>query len=189
MANLIITPSSSSLMIILGYTALLLLSRASMGIRAESEDKQLKPFKRSKLEYYVQAHVGPGSAASSDRFLPALNATATAKFGGGNLFAFNITKGADPASAQLGFVRGYTVETSYLASRSSAVETATIEYEDAKYKGTFTVVGILGAAGPNELAIVGGTESFRGAQGWLTINLANTTGFSLFTFHHEAHFL
>ena len=164
-------------------SALVVLTLSIISSRADAS----KPFV---LKYFVHIETN-GDPAATDAFLPPLNSSFSADFGSGSLFALNATEGISPTSKQLGYSRGYAIETSYLANVSRGVETVVLEYADGdKHNGTFVVVGSVGVSGTNEVAIVGGTGTFRGANGYLLISFANISeSKTLFTFAHEAHFL
>ena len=146
-----------------------------------------KPFV---LKYYVHIEVN-GALGATDKFLPPVNASFSADFGSASLFALNVTEDLSPTSKQLGYSRGYAIETSYLASLSRGVETVVLEYADGgEHNGTFVIAGVVGTSGTNEVAIIGGTGTFRGANGYLLISFAQLlNNATLFTFAHEAHFL
>lgn len=120
-------------------------------------------YEACRLEYYL--HVEVGDAGLNQNFLPALNESYTGSFGHGEIFAFNITKGAEPDSTALGTVRGYTLQSAYRAGESNLIEIEFVVYDDGVYKGTIHIQGQI-LPSPNEVAITGGTGSFRGARGY-----------------------
>ncbi|KAH7331327.1 hypothetical protein KP509_20G027200 [Ceratopteris richardii] len=144
------------------------------------------PFKESHLEYYAQLDVRlPGISTA---FLPPINTTLSANFGAGTLFASNITEGVAATSKLLGSVRGYTVETSYLGSPDSwLLEVAFVEYDDGYYNGTLQLQGLVQQS-LTELAITGGSGSFRGAKGYLVVTLV-VDSLPTRTFRHDLTFL
>ena len=154
--------------------------------QVEAKKSTYKPFV---LNYYV--HIQIGGINANPNFLPALNQSYSANFGAGVLFALNVTEAVSPTSRQLGYSRGYAIETSYLTGVSRGIETVVLEYADGgKHNGTFVITGAVGTSGTNEVAIVGGTGTFRGANGYTLISFAAMLkNGTLFTFAHEAHFL
>ena len=165
--------------------ALLLCAPAWGGVEARQS-----PYKPFVLKYFVHIEVN-GALGATDAFLPALNSSFSADFGSGSLFALNVTEAVSPTSRQLGYSRGYAIETSYLTGVSRGIETVVLEYADGgKHNGTFVITGAVGTSGTNEVAIVGGTGTFRGANGYTLISFAAMLkNGTLFTFAHEAHFL
>ncbi|MCO5571411.1 hypothetical protein L7F22_025151 [Adiantum nelumboides] len=135
------------------------------------------------LEYYVQVGLG---LPDLQELIPAINTTYSNNFGSTQLFAFNVTEGADPSSTQLGFVRGYTVESSYTTA-GVGVEVEILSYNDGTLNGTVSIQALI-SNGPNEIAIVGGTGDFRGVRGYGLVNFVNMTD-NIVLFHHELHFL
>mgnify|MGYP000320673129 CR=1 FL=1 len=146
-----------------------------------------KPFV---LNYYVHIEVN-GALGPTDKFLPPLNSSFSTNFGSGSLFVLNVIEGLSPTSKQLGYSRGYAIETSYLVSLSRGVETVMLEYVDGgNHNGTFVITGVMGTSETNEVAIMRGTRTFRGANNYLLISFAQLlNNGTLFTFAHEAHFL
>ncbi|KAH7331429.1 hypothetical protein KP509_20G032600 [Ceratopteris richardii] len=142
-------------------------------------------FKPRNLQYYVQLRVGdPGLSAS---FIPPINTTFSAGFGAGTLFALNITETVSRSSKQLGAVRGYTVQTGYLGFPDSwLLETAMIIYNDGVYNGTIQIQGLVQQQ-LTEVAIVGGSGSFRGARGIVVVTLV-VDQLPLRTFRHDVTF-
>eukprot|EP00250_Pteridium_aquilinum_P015769 c22753_g1_i1 orf=210-755(+) len=169
-------------------SCLLLLLVGILLVVAASSDvsvtKQPRPFKKHNLQYFVQLQVGtPGLAPG---FLPPVNTTFSANFGSGVLFAFNLTTGLSPTSKPLGSVRGYTVETNFVAgSTPLQLEVAVVEYDDGRFAGTIHLQGLVQPAA-TEVAVTGGTGSFRGARGYITVNLVKDSP-SLRTFSHDLH--
>ena len=134
----------------------------------------------SSLEYYVQVVVGSpytGSVAAP------LNINTTYNFGSVEVFDFNITEGASNSSKSLGHVRGFTFQTSYTAT-SHEVEVEVVSYDDgAGVNGTLSLQGLINEF-TNEISIVGGSGSFRGARGYVVISLINPN-----LYHHSLYFL
>ncbi|KAH7331320.1 hypothetical protein KP509_20G026600 [Ceratopteris richardii] len=145
-----------------------------------------RPFKKHHLHYYVQ--LDTRSPGISLKFIPPINTTLSANFGAGTLFALNVTKDVEPTSKRLGTVRGYTVETSYLGFPDSALlEVAMVEYDDGKYSGTLQLQG-LASQQLTELAVQGGSGSFRGLHGYLVVTLV-VDHLPTRTFRHDVTFL
>ncbi|KAH7331325.1 hypothetical protein KP509_20G027000 [Ceratopteris richardii] len=173
----IITPVAMALLM-----AVLLSESATSLVSASNNPR---PFRGHRLQYYVQLDVR--SPGISTRFIPPINTTRSANFGAATLFALNVTKDVEPTSQQLGAVRGYTVETSYLGFPDSALlEVAMVEYDDGVFKGTFQLQG-LAQQQLTELAIKGGSGSFRGAQGYLVVTLV-VDNLPTRTFRHDVTF-
>ena len=132
------------------------------------------------LEYYVQVVVGSpytGSVAAP------LNVNTTYNFGSVEVFDFNITEGASNSSKSLGHVRGFTFQTSYTAT-SHEVEVEVVSYDDgAGVNGTLSFQGLI-IPSTNEISIVGGSGSFRGARGYVVISRINPN-----LYHHSLYFL
>ena len=154
--------------------------------QVEAKKSTYKPFV---LNYYV--HIQIGGINANPNFLPALNQSYSANFGAGVLFALNVTEGINTTSKQLGYSRGYTIETSYLTGVARGLETVVIEYNDGtgKRNGTFVIMGLVGTSGTNEVPIVGGTGTFRGANGYALISFARVAPNNVYSFYHESHFL
>jgi hypothetical protein len=132
------------------------------------------------LEYYVQVVVGQ---PYTGELVAALDSSATYSFGSVEVFDFNITAGESNTSQALGHVRGYTVQASYTAT-SHEVEVEVVSYDDgAGTNGTLSLMGLVNLA-TNEIAIVGGSGSFRGARGYVVISLINPN-----VYHHSLYFL
>ncbi|KAH7427399.1 hypothetical protein KP509_10G042600 [Ceratopteris richardii] len=124
-------------------------------------------FKKNHLKYYVQLESGkPGNARSAEP----INTTFSNNFGQSAIFAFNVTKSKSRTSKVLGFVRGYTVETSYAANTLTLLEVEFLEYDDGHYSGTLQYQGVVTMEG-SQLAIAGGTGSFRGLQGYVEVSV------------------
>ena len=134
----------------------------------------------SSLEYYVQVVVGP---PYTGQLAPPFNANTTYNFGAVQIFNFNITEGASNSSKSLGYVSGYTVGTSYTAT-SHEVEVEVVSYDDgAGVNGTLSFQGLINES-TNEISIVGGSGSFRGARGYVVISMINHN-----LYHHSLYFL
>lgn len=118
--------------------------------------------------------------------IPAINTTTLNNFGLTQVFALNVTVGADPTSTQLGYVRGFTVQASY-TSVASAVEVEIVEYNDGTLNGTVSIQGLV-LNGATEVAVVGGTGDFRGVSGYGIITFVNATD-TMFLFHHALYFV
>ena len=134
----------------------------------------------SSLEYYVQVVVGSpytGSVAAP------LNINTTYNFGSVEVFDFNITEGASNSSKSLGHVRGFTFQTSYTAT-SHEVEVEVVSYDDgAGVNGTLSFQGLLGSS-TDEISIVGGSGSFRGARGYIVTSMISPN-----VYHNTLYFL
>ncbi|KAH7441754.1 hypothetical protein KP509_03G053100 [Ceratopteris richardii] len=145
------------------------------------------PFRECRLQYYVQVVVGDVSL--NQNLLPPLNQSYSGPFGHAELFAFNATEKPEQASTRIGFVRGFTIDSAYKASDIvDLIEVELISYDDGKYKGTIQIQGEIRAISPNEVAIVGGTGSFRGARGFGFIERVLFDG-PYRRFHHDLHFI
>ena len=159
-------------------------------MQVEARKSTYKPFV---LNYYV--HIQIGGINANPNFLPALNQSFSANFGAGILLALNATKGINPTSKQLGYSRGYTIETSYQTGVARGLQTEVLEYNDGtgKHNGTFVIIGLVGqrgaTRGTTELPIVGGTGTFRGANGYALISFVRVAPNNVYTFYHESHFL
>ena len=136
----------------------------------------------SSLEYYVQVVAG---APYTGQLAPPFNSNTTYNFGAVQIFDFNITEeAASNSSKSLGHVSGYTVQTSYTAT-SQELEVEVVSYDDgAGVNGTLSFQGLINPSTVNEIAIVGGSGSFRGARGYVVISKINPT-----VYHHSLHFL
>jgi hypothetical protein len=123
-----------------------------------------------------------------------LNGSRSGAFGEVDVFDLNITDGADASSSRcLGSVRGFTVQTSYDPASGSAssrdVEVELVTYDDGMgLNGTVSMQGLILNA-PNEIAIVGGTGSFRGVRGYALIDLVNNRHLPRLVYHHTLFFL
>ncbi|KAH7441750.1 hypothetical protein KP509_03G052700 [Ceratopteris richardii] len=145
------------------------------------------PFRGCRLQYYVQVLVGDVSL--DQKLLPPLNQSYSGPFGHAELFALNATEGPEQASRRIGFVRGFTINSAYKASDIvDLIEVELISYDDGTYKGTIQIQGEIRAISPNEVAIVGGTGSFRGARGFGFIEPVLLDG-PYHRFHHDLHFI
>ncbi|KAH7441744.1 hypothetical protein KP509_03G052200 [Ceratopteris richardii] len=145
------------------------------------------PFRECRLQYYVQVFVGDPSL--NQNLLPPLNESFSGSFGHGELFAFNATEGPEQTSSRVGSVRGFTIDSAYKASDIiDLIEVELISYDDGNYKGTIQIQGEIRAISPNEVAIVGGTGSFRGARGFGLIERVLLDG-PYRRFHHDLHFV
>ena len=134
----------------------------------------------SSLEYYVQVVAGP---PYTGQLAPPFNTNTTYNFGAVAIFDFNITEAASNSSKSLGHVRGYTVQTSYTAT-SHEVEVEVVSYDDgAGINGTLSFQGLINTS-TNEISIVGGSGSFRGAHGYVIISRINPN-----LYHHSLYFL
>ena len=144
------------------------------------------------IEYYVQVELG---ASDFGIDLPGLNHTSrpsNAQFGEIDVFNLNITDGIDRTTSQnVGSVRGFTIQSSYLpgASASRDVEVEVLTYDDGNgLKGTIMLQGIIENA-PNEIAIVGGTGSFRGVRGYAFIDIVVNNTLPYLVYHHSLFFM
>ena len=136
--------------------------------------------RNASLEYYVQVVVG---TPYTGEVAPALDNDTTYSFGSVEVFDFNITAGASNVSESLGHVRGYTVQASY-TSTSHEVEVEVVSYDDgAGTNGTLSLQGLINLS-TNEIAIVGGSGSFRGVRGYVIISMINPN-----VYHHALYFL
>ncbi|KAH6557230.1 hypothetical protein KP509_1Z126900 [Ceratopteris richardii] len=121
----------------------------------------------------------PGLAISAQP----INTTISANFGQFTMFAFNATKSQSRTSTPLGFIRGYTIETSYVSGDMHLLEVEFLEYNHGRYNGTIQYQGAVTSQG-TELAIVGGSGSFRGLKGYLVVTFSSSNPpFS--TFRHD----
>ncbi|KAI5084522.1 hypothetical protein GOP47_0000691 [Adiantum capillus-veneris] len=136
------------------------------------------------LEYYV--HVGFALPSLGTLIAPIDSSGSTGTFGQTQLFAFNVTEGADPTSYSLGSMRGYTVQASSTAD-FHGVEVEVLTYDDGSLNGTISLQGLINA-GTNEIAIVGGTGDFRSARGYAIITFLNSTA-TVALYHHQLFFL
>ena len=135
------------------------------------------------LEYYV--HVQP-QAANLAGLLPPANSNKSASFGTMQLFAFNATDGEDmESSTAVGVMRGYTLQTGYVRGQSFLVEVEVLQYSNPKtgVNGTLSIQGIVLNA-PSTLAVVGGTDHFKGARGTCSISQLTSS-----VYHHLIEFL
>ena len=135
------------------------------------------------LEYYV--HVQP-QAANLAGLLPPANSSKSASFGTMQLFAFNATDGEDmESSTAVGVMRGYTLQTGYVSGQSFLVEVEVLQYSNPKtgVNGTLSIQGIVLNA-PSTLAVVGGTDHFKGARGTCSISQLTSS-----VYHHLIEFL
>ena len=178
--------ASNSVPMALGVFLVLLSFMGTTNMQGETKKSTYKPFV---LNYYV--HIQIGGINANPNFLPALNQSFSANFGSGVLFALNVTEAINVTSKQLGYSRGYTIETSYLTGVARGLETVVIEYNDGtgKHNGTFVITGLVGTSGTNEVAIVGGTGTFRGANGYALISFVRVAPNNVYTFYHDSHFL
>ncbi|KAH7441747.1 hypothetical protein KP509_03G052400 [Ceratopteris richardii] len=145
------------------------------------------PFRKCRLQYYVQVLVGDVSL--NQNLLPPLIQSYSGPFGHAELFAFNATEGPEQASTRIGYARGFTIDSAYKASDIiDLIEVELISYDDGKYKGTIQIQGEIRAISPNEVAIVGGTGSFQGARGFGFIERVLLDG-PYRRFHHDLHFI
>ena len=136
--------------------------------------------RNASLEYYVQVVVG---TPYTGEVVPALDTNTTYSFGSIEVFDFNITAGTSNVSESLGHVRGYTVQVSY-TSTSHEVEVEVVSYDDgAGTNGTLSLQGLVNVS-TNEIAIAGGSGSFRGARGYVIITMINPN-----VYHHAVYFL
>jgi hypothetical protein len=138
------------------------------------------------LEYYVQVDT---SGDDIGIIVEPTDADSTASFGEIEAFAFNVTSGYDAASSQLlGVIRGFTVQTSS-SSTSHSVEVEVLVYDDgAGTNGTLSLQGHI-TSSADEIAIVGGSGSFRGVSGYDVITYVNASSSTLFVYHHALYFL
>ncbi|KAH7290036.1 hypothetical protein KP509_30G029600 [Ceratopteris richardii] len=81
------------------------------------------------------------------------------------IFNLNMTMGQSNDSTPLGFARGYTVDTAYQAGQYAGFKTEILSYNDGTYKGTIHFQAMLDGS-TAEVAVLGGTGSFRGVRGW-----------------------
>ncbi|KAH7427426.1 hypothetical protein KP509_10G043900 [Ceratopteris richardii] len=149
-----------------------------LGVAEASNEPLL--FMSHNFTYYVQVEMG---APGLDIAAPPINPGISANFGQLTMFAFNATEGQSRMSKPLGFVRGYTVETSYVSGDMQLLEVEFLEYNDGRYNGTIQYQGAVTPEG-TELAIVGGSGSFRGVRGYLVVTFSSSDPpFS--TFRHD----
>ncbi|MCO5611129.1 hypothetical protein L7F22_065379 [Adiantum nelumboides] len=135
------------------------------------------------LEYYVQVGF---SLPSLSTLIPAIDSSSDSTFGKTQLFAFNVTQGADPTSCLLGSMRGYIVQASSTAD-FHGVEVEVLTYDDGSLNGTISLQGLINA-GTNEIAIVGGSGDFCGARDYAVITFLDSTA-ALSLYKHQLFFL
>ncbi|MCO5561481.1 hypothetical protein L7F22_015102 [Adiantum nelumboides] len=171
MAALLNAAAMAMALVLLGCCIYGLPAAADGGSSSNAEAANVEgppTFRECRLQYYVQVLVGDVSL--NQNLLPPLNTSYSGPFGHVELFAFNATAGPERGSASVGTVRGYTIDFAYRASDTiDLIEVELISYNDGVYKGTIQIQGeIVATPGPagNEVAIVGGTGSFRGARGF-----------------------
>ncbi|MCO5574088.1 hypothetical protein L7F22_027865 [Adiantum nelumboides] len=164
--------------------ALILISAAAMQIPAAGAarlpDWSIMPVS---LDYYVQVGF---TLPSLGTLIPAIDSSSGSTFGQTQLFAFNVTQGADPTSFLLGSMRGYTVQASS-STDFHGVEVEVLTYDDGSLNGTISLQGLINA-GTNEIAIIGGSGDFRGARGYAIITFLNSTA-TLALYKHQLFFL
>ncbi|KAH7427403.1 hypothetical protein KP509_10G043000 [Ceratopteris richardii] len=142
---------------------------------------ELPSFKEHQFSYYVQLQTG--GAPNLGILRPPINTTISANFGSSTIFAFNVTESELRTSKSLGLIRGYTVETSYVSGDMRLLEVEFLQYDDGRYKGTVQYQGAVTSTG-TELAIVGGSCSFRGVRGYVVVNfISSVPPFS--TYRHD----
>mgnify|MGYP002775608609 CR=1 FL=1 len=137
------------------------------------------------LEFYAQVEVGTSDIGI---IVSPLDSNTTNSFGEVEAFALNVTSGYETTSTQLGTMRGYTVQTSS-TSTSHAVEVEVLQYDDgAGTSGTISLQGHI-TSSADEIAIVGGSGSFRGVRGYDVITYINASSAAVFVYHHALYFL
>ena len=83
---------------------------------------------------------------------------------------------------------GSSVDTPY-TSTSYSVEVEVLDYNDgAGVNGTISLQGLITEA-TNELAILGGSGSFRGVTGYDIVTYINASSSTIFVYHHALYFL
>ncbi|KAH7427596.1 hypothetical protein KP509_10G051200 [Ceratopteris richardii] len=134
-----------------------------------------------RLTYYVQVEIGAPNLAA---ILPPINAPLSGSFGQATVFAFNVTDGKSATSKPLGFVRGFTVETNYISGADiRLVEVEFLEYDDGRCKGTLQYQGVV-TSQDSQLAVVGGSGSFRGVRGNVVVTVVSSNG-NFRTYFHD----
>ncbi|MCO5563694.1 hypothetical protein L7F22_017341 [Adiantum nelumboides] len=144
-----------------------------------------KPYKKSKLSYYVQVVRGHPSMGI---LLKPLNSSYNHGMGFTTIFALNMTQTKANTSRPLGVARGYTVNTAYASDTEYAgFETEIISYDDGEYKGTIHFQAMLDGSSA-EVAILGGTGSFRSVRGWGTVT-QTLLQLPYVVYFHKLHFV
>lgn len=146
-------------------------------------------YRECTLQYYVQVLVGDVSL--NQNLFPPLNTSYSGPFGHGELFAFNVTKGPERESELVGYARGFTIDSAYKASQViDLIEVEFVSYNDGVYKGTIQIQAeiVITPDATNEVAIVGGTGSFRGARGFGFVSRLLLDG-NYRLFRHQLHFI
>ncbi|KAH7297033.1 hypothetical protein KP509_26G050000 [Ceratopteris richardii] len=158
-------------------STLLIVAAASLfGVSHASDTPSV--FSKDSLTYYVQVEVG---APSLGTLLQPINASISGSFGQAVVFAFNATKSQSRTSKSLGLLRGYTVETNYISGGATRLlEVEFLDYDDGQYKGTLQYQGVV-TPESTELAVVGGSGSFRGIRGYVVVTFVSSNNpFSTF---------
>ncbi|KAH7292235.1 hypothetical protein KP509_29G058300 [Ceratopteris richardii] len=143
------------------------------------------PFPECRLQYYVEVMIGEVSQS----LLPPINESQTGPFGHANLFAFNATAGPQTAPTRIGSVRGFTLNSANRPSEMiDLIEVELISYDDGVYRGTIQIQGEIRSIPANEIAIVGGTGSFRGVRGYGFVQQVLLQD-RYRRYHHDLHFI
>ncbi|KAH7290037.1 hypothetical protein KP509_30G029700 [Ceratopteris richardii] len=148
------------------------------------QEAAAKKFTKSKLSYYVQVLRGDPSLGI---LLQPINASFSNAMGYTTIFNLNVTEAQSNTSTAVGFARGYTISTGYKVNEYSGFESEIISYDDGTYKGTIHFQAMLDGSSA-EVAVLGGTGSFRGVRGWGTVTqvLLNPP---YVVFYHQLHFM
>ncbi|MCO5596771.1 hypothetical protein L7F22_050840 [Adiantum nelumboides] len=147
-------------------TAVVLAAVLSMVAAAVLVAAAPEPYREAELSYYVQVEQGHPSMGI---MLQPVNSSFSKALGLTIAFALNMTQAQASTSKPVGVAHGYTVDTSYDSSYAG-FETEIIRYDDGVYKGTVHFQALLDGSDPAEVAVLGGTGSFRGVVGWGTIS-------------------
>lgn len=127
------------------------------------------------LTFYVHCTDEVAIVAGPGKEQPDLNLL---DFGSTLVFDNDVTEGPSPSSKHVGRRQGVAVKDNH--SNTNFYLLFTIIFEDHdRYTGTLQVAGTEIGSGDREISIVGGTGDFRGARGYSTFYLYNSTDYPI----------
>ncbi|CAM6122061.1 unnamed protein product [Calypogeia fissa] len=127
------------------------------------------------LTFYVHCTDEVAIVAGPGKEQPDLNLV---DFGTTLVFDNDVTEGPSPSSKLIGRRQGVAIKDNHANTNYYLLFTIIFENHD-KYDGTLQVAGTEIGSGDREISIIGGTGDFRGARGYSTFYLYDSTEYAI----------